>query len=301
MPSDIFGVKNMKHSNRKYAILFLAPTFVTYLIFLYIPIIFCFYLAFTKYDIISSSEFIGFDNFIRLFTYSRTPQIYANTFKLVLMLVSLHTVIGLLLALLVRYLFSSVQHVFRFIYYFPCILTTASVAIAWRYMFNKDLGIINYFLSQIGVEAIPWLNHPLWVYGTIAMFSLWKFVGNAFIYFYIGLGNIPSNYYEAARIDGATTFRVFKHITLPLLTPTIFFVVLNLCITSSQIFDEPFFITQGGPSDATRTLNLYIYETAYREFNFGYSSAIAISLFLILALFTIIQLKMSKRWVTYDN
>ena len=290
----------MKQSNRKDVTLFLGPTFVTYLIFLYIPIIYCFFLAFTKYDIISSYEFIGFDNFIRLFSYSRTPQIYANTFKLVFLLVTLHTFFGLLLALLVRYLSSSVQNVFRFVYYFPCILTTASVAIAWRYIFNKDLGILNYFLTQIGIDAIPWLNNPFWVYGTIAIFSLWKFVGNAFLYFYIGLGNIPVTYYEAARIDGATPYSIFKHITLPLLTPTIFFVVLNLFIASSQIFDEPFFLTGGGPGDATRTLNLYIYETAYREFNFGYSSAIAISLFLLLAVFTLIQLNVSKKWVNYD-
>ncbi|MCF7940620.1 MAG: sugar ABC transporter permease [Spirochaetia bacterium] len=290
----------MKQSNKKDALIFLGPTFLTYVLFLYIPILFCFYLAFTKYDIISASEFVGLKNFTRLFTYSRTPKIYANTLKLVVMLVTMHTVFGLFLALLVRSLAHGTQHVFRFLYYFPCILTTASVAIAWRYIFNKDLGIINYFLSQVGVDAIPWLNDPFWVYGTIAIFSLWKFAGNAFLYFYIGLGNIPITYYEAARIDGANPFTVFKHITFPLLTPTIFFVVLNLFIASSQIFDEPFFLTGGGPGDATRTLNLYIYETAYREFNFGYSSAIAISLFVLLAVFTLIQLNVSKKWVNYD-
>lgn len=290
----------MRLKNNRDAAVFLAPTFITYGLFLYIPIIACIVISFSRYDIISPLEMIGFENFTRLFSYKRTPVIYGNTFKLMLMLVTLHTLFGLALALLVRSLRERHQTALRFVYYFPCILTTASVAIAWRYIFHTDLGILNYALNRWGGEPIPWLNHSVWVYGTIAVFSLWKFIGNAFLYFYIGLGNIPHTYYEAGKIDGAGGFALFRHVTLPLLTPTIFFVILNLCIGSAQIFDEPFFLTNGGPGDASRTINLYIYETAYREFNFGYSSAIAISLFVLLALFTLIQLRMSKRWVNYE-
>lgn len=282
--------------------LFLSPTLLVYGLFLFVPIIACFFIAFSSYDILRPMEFNGLKNFIRLFTDQRTSKIYWTTLKLTVMLVILHTVIGLSLALLVRSFQSRLLQGFsRVIYYLPCILTTASVAISWRYILNTDLGVMNYFLGKLGIEAIAWLNHPIWVYGTISIFSIWKFVGTIFLYFYIGLGNIPRTYYEAAQIDGSGAFSTFRRITLPLLTPTLFFVVLNLFIMASQIFDEPFFLTGGGPNDATRTVNLYIYETAYREFNFGYSSAIAISLFFILAVFTLVQMKTSKKWVSYDH
>ncbi|MCG8453969.1 MAG: sugar ABC transporter permease [Spirochaetales bacterium] len=291
----------MKRHNGRDAALFLAPTAVTYAVFLYIPIVSCFVIAMSDYDILSPLNFIGFSNFKRLFTYDRTLSTYLTTFKLAGMVVILHTIIGLMMALIVRHFHRRFQSVLRSIYYLPSILTTASVAIAWRYIFHSDLGILNYFLRQLGLSNIPWLLDPQWVYGSIAVFSVWKFVGGAFLYYLIGLETIPESLYEAAKIDGAGSVSTFRHITLPMLTPTIFFVVLNLCIGATQMFDEPFFLTGGGPGDASRTVNLFLYEVAYKEFNFGYASAIAISLFFVLAIFTIVQVKASNKWVTYDR
>lgn len=291
----------MKRNTSRDAILFLTPTIITYSLFLYIPIICCFVIGMTDYDILNPMKFVGFDNFKRLFTNVRSLNTYLTTFKLTIMLVALHSVVGLILALIVKTIKTRYQGVFRTIYYLPCILTTASVAIAWRYIFHSDLGVINYFLRQMGLNNIQWLMHPTWVYGTIGVFSLWKFGGQSFLYYLIGLETVPESLYEAAQIDGAGRIVTFRKITLPMLTPTIFFVVLNLCIGAAQIFDEPFFLTGGGPGDASRTVNLFIYQVAYQEFNFGYSSAIAISLFLIMAIFTIIQVKASNKWVTYDR
>ncbi|MGB9622200.1 MAG: carbohydrate ABC transporter permease [Brevinematia bacterium] len=134
----------------------------------------------------------------------------------------------------------------------------------------------------------------------VAIFSIWKFVGNNFLYYLIGLQNIPTSCYEAALIDGATPLQIFRYIILPLLTPTIFFVSTILLIGTMQIFDEPYLITKGGPGDSSRTIALYIYEKAFRYYDMGYGSAIASILFILLLILTILQFVMQKKWVIYE-
>ncbi|MCP4397483.1 MAG: sugar ABC transporter permease [bacterium] len=289
-----------RKDNYRDALIFLAPTLLIYLMFMIGPIIASFVLSFTDYDIISPIQFIGLKNIVKFLRSARLHGIYLTTFKLAIMLVALHTVIGLLLAVSVHSLKTKYQSPFRILIYFPCILTTASVAIAWFYLYHFEFGVLNYFLRLLHIKPIPWLLSRTWVYATIALFSVWKFVGIPFLYYYIGLQSIPKTLYEAAKIDGAGPVQTFFRITLPLLTPTIFFVMITLSIGATQIFDEPFFLTRGGPADASRTVNLYIYETAYQKFNLGYASTIALSLFVVLFAFTIIQLQLSKRWVHYD-
>ena len=191
---------NRLHNNRLDAFIFLAPTVLMYMVFFYIPIVASFVIAFLDYDIISPGKFVGWDNFRWFFTQTRVPKIAYNTLKFLLILVPLHAVVGLFLALLVKSL-NTWTAPMRVLYYFPCILTTASVVIAWRYMFHLEFGVWNYFLSLIGLEPIGWLIDKQWVYVSIAFFSIWR-VGPTFIFFYIGLGNIPQELYEAARIDG---------------------------------------------------------------------------------------------------
>ena len=282
------------------ALIFLAPTLLIYLLFMIGPIVTSFILSFTDYDIISPLKFIGWKNILKFFQSPRLWSIYRTTLKLAGMLVVLHAIIGLFLALAVHSLKPKYQSPFRIILYFPCILTTASVAIVWFYLYNFEFGVLNYLLSLVHIKPVPWLLSRIWVYGAIAIFSLWKFVGTPFLYYYIGLQSIPKTLYEAAKIDGAGPVQTFYRITLPLLTPTIFFVIITLSIGATQIFDEPFFLTSGGPGDASRTVNLYIYEVAYQKFNLGYASTIALSLFVVLFLFTILQVILSKRWVHYD-
>jgi len=282
------------------ALIFLSPTLLIYLLFMVGPIIASFVLGFTDYDIISPIKFVGVKNIVKFFHSSRLWSVYGTTLKLAFLLVTLHTIMGLLLALAVHSLTQKYQSPFRILIYFPCILTTASVAIAWFYLYNFEFGVFNYFLRLVHIRPVPWLLSKIWVYAAIMIFSVWKFVGIPFLYYYIGLQSIPKTLYEAAKIDGARPVQIFSRITLPLLTPTIFFVVITLCIGATQIFDEPFFLTRGGPGDASRTVNLYLYEVAYQKFNLGYASTIALSLFVVLFAFTIFQLKLSKRWVHYD-
>jgi multiple sugar transport system permease protein len=290
-----------KTRDTKQAILFLLPIGILYVLFLFGPMIGCLFLSFTKYDIISPLKIVGMKNFNTIFRSQRILGIYGTTFKITAILIVLHAVLGLLLALCVAGVARRAQPTLRTIVYLPCIITTASVAIAWNYMLNSDFGVFNWLLGLIAVRPVGWLTNRSSVLVAISLFSVWKFVGNAFLFYYIGLSNIPQTYYEAAVIDGAGRLQRFRRITLPMLTPTIFFVIMTLCINTIQIFDEPYFITKGGPGDASRTINLYIYETAYRNYNLGQSSAVALTLFVILLVFTVLQTRLSRKWVTYDR
>lgn len=283
------------------AILFLLPLGILYMAFLHGPIIGAIYVSFTSYDIITPPDFVGLGNYIRFFSSERTLGIYATTFQISAILIVLHASIGLVLALSVMSLNRKYQGFYRIVLYAPVVITTASMAIAWHYMFNRDFGVFNWALRSMGFQPIAWLTSSRYVFTSISIFSVWKFIGNSFIYYYIGLKSIPDEYYEVAYIEGAGPLDRFRHVTFPLLTPTIFFVLMILCIQTIQIFDEPFFLTRGGPGDASRTVNLHIYEVAFRSYDMGYSAAIAVTLLLVLLTFTLIQTNLSKRWVNYDR
>jgi multiple sugar transport system permease protein len=290
--------RNMREALAAY--LFISPAMLAFLLFIGIPIIYSFFLMFQSYDIISPPKYVGLKNIVHFFHDRNLLTIYMNTFKFAAVLVPLHVIVGLALAYLVTRVSKKFQYLYRTIIYFPTIVTTASVAIAWAYMYNTDLGAINYFLGKIGI-IIPWLTSSKWSIPAIAIFSLWKFVGIAFLYYFVGLQGIPKTLHEAAEIDGANARQTFFSITLPLLTPTLFFVIITTIIGSIQIFDEPFLITNGGPGNSSRTVSLYIYEQAFQSYKMGYASTIAVSLFIIVLTITLIQFSLSKRWIHYEN
>lgn len=287
--------------NGRDAFLFLLPAGLLYFGFLHGPIFGAILISFADYDIISPIRFIGFENYIRLFTSERTLGIYRTTFRIAIPLVVLHGTIGLGLALLVKSVHERWQGFFRIMFYLPVVITTASMAIAWSFLFNYHFGAVNWMLARLGMAPVPWTISSEHVFRTIYIFSIWKFVGTSFMYYYIGLNGIPEQYYEAAVVDGAGPLARFRYVTLPMLTPTIFFVVTILCIRTVQMFDEPYFLTGGGPGDASRTLNLHIYETAFRSYDMGFASAVSVTLLLILIVFTIFQNVMSRKWVNYDR
>ena len=221
-------------------------------------------LSFFDYNMLQGSEWINFDNYIEFFKNPTSWQIIWNTFKLTLILVALHIVIALLLA------------------------------------FNYDFGVFNWLLSQLGISGVKWLTSSSGVIVAICLFSLWKFVGTPFLYYLIGLQGIPDGYYEAAQIDGANKIQTFFHITLPMLTPTLFFVITITTINTFQIFDEPYIITNGGPGNASRTLALHVYEKAFKAYEMGYASSVSVVLFIIVLVITIILYSTQNKWVTYD-
>jgi len=281
---------------------FLSPTIILYILFVLVPLVWVIYLSFMKYDIITPAQFFGTRNWMRLRGDKRVWITLRNTGLFVILLVPMHVVFGSMLALGVNTIKNRFGvYVYRTIIYFPTLVTSASVILAWRYMLSADTGMINYYLGRLGVTAIPWLGSSFWVYPSTMLFSLWKFVGTYFLYFFIGLQNIDQSLIEAATIDGANTWQKFKSITIPMLSPTILFVTITQLIGCIQIFDEPFLLTRGGPGDASRSISQYIYETAFRSQNYGYASAIALVLLVAILIVTLIQLKGSNTWVTYDR
>ncbi len=294
------GLKSQRIKDNITAYMFLTPSIVGFICFIGGPIILSFFLIFIDYNLIQTPEFIGLDNLKRFFTDPQLPIVFLNTLKFLIILPVIHCGGGLILAYLVsRVRIRFLSTFFRNSIYFPAIITTASVAIAWGYIFSTDTGVLNYFVRQMGFENIRWLTDSTMAYVTIAIFSFWKFIGTTFLYYIIGLSNIPDVYYEAAQIDGASSTKTFFKITLPLLTPTIFFVIITNLIGVFQIFDEPFLLTNGGPGVATKSVAMYIYETAFRSMNMGYGSTIALSLFLIILTITITQFTVQNKWVNY--
>jgi multiple sugar transport system permease protein len=283
------------------ALLFLAPALILFTVFMGLPMLLTLFTCFTKYNIISPIEFVGWQNFRELPHDPQAAKVFWNTFKFILVLVPAHVIVGLLLALGVsRKISNKLKYLYRTAIYFPAIVTTASVAVLWGFLYNTQFGAINYFLGKIGIAPIRWISSAQWVIPAVLIFSLWKFVGNSFLFYFIGLQNIPESFYEAAAIDGANRWQTFLYVTLPMLSPTIFFVLTINLIGVPQIFDEPFLLTKGGPGDASRTIALHIYQKAFQEYDLGYASTFALALFAIVLVVTVIQFGLQKKWVNYD-
>lgn len=283
--------------------LFLAPAMITFALFVLVPAVSVLFLSLYKYKVITPPVFLGLKNWQRVFTADpRLIKVFQNSGKFVLLLAPMHMLFGLLLA---QFAYRVVSHfrmsTYRLILYFPIMVSTASVAVAWTFIFDKSFGILNYFLGFFGVEQINWMNSSFWVYPGTMIFSLWKNVGVYFLYFLIALQNVDPVLLEAADIDGATEWQKYFKVTLPMITPTIFFVLTTMLIGQIQIFDEPYLLSAGGPGDASRTISLYIYEVAYQMQQYGYASAIAILLLVIVLIITFLQFRLQKLWVNYDN
>ena len=281
--------------------LFLLPSFLGFLCFVFIPMALTVGISFTKYNVITPPVWFGVKNWVHLTVDPRFLTTLGNSFKFTILLVPMHMVVSILLALGVNSLKSKKSvFAFRTVFYFPTLIATSSVAMVWIYIFNKDYGLLNYFLTLFNIAPVTWLKSSFWVYPATMIFSLWKFVGMYFLYFLIGLQGIDRTYLEAADIDGASRGQKLRHITLPLLSPTIFFVMITQMIGTLQIFDEPYLLTNGGPGDASRSISMYIYNTAYNYNSFGYASALSLVLLAIVLVITLIQFKGSS-WVNYDR
>jgi multiple sugar transport system permease protein len=280
-------------------ILFLLPAIILFLTFVGIPILMAFGLIFTNYNLLTPPRWNGINNIKRMTIDPLFFQTLGNTFKFFIIITPIHCILALGLASIVSAVRSSqLRSLYRSLIFFPTIVTTASVAIVWTYMFATDTGFINYYIRRLGFSNIPWMTDPIMIYVTIAIFSAWKFIGTTFLYYFVGLQNIPAAYQEAARIDGAGPAKTFFKITLPLLSPTIFFVFVTNMIGVFQIFDEPYFIAKNNAN--ARSLALHIYLNAFDNIRIGYASALAVIMFIIILLITAVQFIVQKRWVNYD-
>lgn len=279
---------------------FLAPALLLIATFFFLPVLAALLLSFTDFDIyalgdLNKLRFIGLQNYIQLFQHPLFWTAIGNTLYFVVVGGPLSVAVSLGAALLVSSRMTRFPHFFRAIFFLPVVITLVAVAVIWRYLYHPHYGLLNYGLSFLGIAPIDWLGDPNWAMSAIILMAVWKNFGFNMIIFIAGLQNIPISLYEAARMDGAGTWRQFRYITLPLLGPTFLFVALMTMIGYFQVFAEPYVMTQGGPTNRTLTIVLLMYEEGFRWWNMGYASAAAFMLFLLILAATGLQLRLRNR------
>jgi multiple sugar transport system permease protein len=285
------------------AILFylcISPWLIGFVLFYLGPILASFYYSLTEWDLLTSPEFVGMDNYVRLFT--RDPlalKAFKVTLVYTLIYVPLDLVFGLSLALLLNQKIRGVG-VFRTVYYLPSVLSGVAYVVMWMWMFNPQHGLINTLLAYAGIQGPRWLLDPKWALSALIVMSLWG-VGRSMVIFLAGLQDIPMVLYEAAEIDGATRWKKLWNVTLPLLTPSLLFNLIFGIILTFQTFTNAFVATNGGPLDSTLFYVLYLYRKAFEHLQMGYASAMAWVLFLIVLGCTLLIFLTSGKWVFYRS
>lgn len=290
-----------RRSQKVLVALLLAPTVIGLFLFTVVPILASILLAFFRWDIITSPEFAGVDNFTDIATDPTVRVAFLNTFGFVVVAVTLQMAIALGLAVLVQSRMPSwLRAFFRSSLFFPLILSAASVSLVMAYLFNEDFGLVNRVLGGIGLPNVPWLTSGAGAAAVVITVYVWQNFGFTFLLFVGGLASIPRDVYEASSIDGARGWSQFRHITLPLLSPTVLVASVMAIIAALQIFDQPYVLTRGGPGDSTRTAVMVIFESAFQQLQFGRASAIGIVLTLIIMAVTALQFRLSRRFVFYQ-
>jgi multiple sugar transport system permease protein len=293
--------REMQRRESLAAAVFLLPSFVLFALFVLGPIVVSFGLTLFSYDGLSSAKFIGLDNYRTLLHDPLVRTVLINTGIFVVGDVAAKMLLALFLAALVhRYFGRWLQTLFRGIIFFPVIISGVAVGIIWQWLMNTSLGLINYYIGALHVQPVAWLDSSAHALSSLVVVDVWRSVGFSFVVFTAGLQGISSQLYEAASVDGASEWRQFWSITLPLLSPTTYFLLVINLIGAFQFFDLSYVMTLAGPGDATRTIVYYIYDSGFRFFRFGYASTLSMMLFAILVVFTMIQVRMSRRWVFYQ-
>jgi len=279
--------------------IFLFPTIVGLVFFRVGPIIVSFLISFTDWDILRDARFLGLENYKELFLSSAFYQVFRNTLTFSFIYVCGVTIFGLLLALLLNQKLKGMKF-FRSAFYTPVVTSAVAVGIIWSWILSPKYGILTILLNKIGIVSPYWLGDPSLALTTVALIQVWKMSGYYMIIFLAGLQNIPESLREAARIDGAGKLKTFFKITLPLLTPTTFFVLSISIIDSFKNFELIYAITRGGPQNSTNTLVYDVYLNAFVYYRMGYSSALAYILLAVVGLLTAFNFYGKKRWVQYQ-
>jgi multiple sugar transport system permease protein len=280
---------------------FLSPWIMGMIIFVAGPIIASLVLAFCDWDLIQAPKFVGLDNFAQMFSDGRFKTSLFNTFYYTFFAVPLGIIGSIMVALLMNQKWKSVR-LLRTIYYLPSVTAGVASSIIWMWLLNPDFGLINYGLNLLGIKGPLWMADSAWAKPALIIMSLWGVGGNMIIYL-AGLQGIPRQLYEAAEIDGAGMWAKFRYVTLPMLTPVIFFNLIMSVVWSFQVFTQVYVMTggQGGPADSTLVLVLYIYQQAFKFHHMGYASALAWVLFIIIMIFTAAQFRVAGGWVHYEG
>lgn len=283
--------------------LFILPMLVIFCVFVVFPVLYTFYISFHEWPLLTSSAqshpYIGLENYRRVLTDPDFRNAFLNTIYYVMGSVPTGLVISLCLALLLNTGLRGMAF-YRTAFFTPVVTAGVAVGLLWRWVFNTDYGLLNYALRLIGLPSVPWLDSTHLAMPAIIVASVWKGVGWGMVIFLAGLQGIPEHLYEAAKLDGASSWRQFRHITLPLLFPTIFFVLVMSVIGSFQVFDMIYVMTGGGPLHATDVVIFYLFQFAFQRFQLGYAAAVSYILFAVIFVMTLAQLRIFGRRIQYE-
>ncbi len=274
---------------------FIAPAILGLLLFSLGPMIASLWLSFTSYDLLSSPEWVGADNYTNLVADPLFRKSLSVTLIYGLVAVPCTMIIALVLAIMLNAKIPALPF-FRSAYYLPSVISGVAVATLWKWMFNGEYGLINAGLARIGIAGPAWLTDEQWALRALIFMSLWGFGATMLIYL-AGLQGVPKELYEAAQVDGASRFRQHLHVTVPILSPVTFFNLIMGIIASLQVFAEPFVLTKGGPNNSTLLLSVYLYQNAFQYLKMGYASAIAWVTFAIILVFTLLVFRSMPMWV----
>jgi sn-glycerol 3-phosphate transport system permease protein len=278
---------------------FIAPNFILFAVFTFWPLVYGFVLSFTKWNMISpTKEIIGLGNYMAMVQDPIFWKVLGNTFYLAGGSIVVRLGLALGLALLLNQKLAG-RDAYRSIIFSPTFTTGAAVALVWSWIFHEDIGLLRVPLNFLGLPSPNWLGDVRWTMPAIIIVTIWKGMGYDMVIFLAGLQSIPADLYEAARVDGAGRWSLFRHVTLPMLSPITFFLVITTTIGALQAFDIVAVMTGGGPLNSSKVYVYYLYDNAFKWFKVGYASALSMVLFLIILAITIIQVRMSQRWVHY--
>lgn len=284
---------------RKYFYIFISPWLAGFLLLTVGPMIYSFYGALCDWDGLTTPSFIGLENYIKTFFSNQTfGRALANTFVYAIFSVPTSMVLALFIAFLMNQKHRGVA-IFQAFFYFPSVAAGTAVYMVWIWLFNSENGVFNYILSLAGIKGPSWLTSTEWAMPSLIIMNL-TFCGQAMLIFLAGLKQVPAAYYEAAEIDGASGFKKFYKITLPLIMPTVLLNVVMGIIGAFQIFNQPYIMTQGGPMQATYTYGMMIYDTGFRYYRFGEAAAQSWILCILLVVITVIIMKLMNRKTVYE-
>jgi len=283
------------------ALLLILPSTLGIVIFAMLPIAASLGLSLTDWKGLSQPNFVGLQNYADALRDSRAVSALSHTLIYVLLAVPAGVVIALFLAVLIHNLKSKLlRSLFRTIYYLPMVTIGVAVALLWQVLLAPQ-GLVNLILGGVGIQGPNWLGSPQWVLPAVAVFSVWQGSGQGIILFLAGLSSVPKELYEASQLDGAKPGEIFRYVTLPMISPTIFLVIVLSLIGALQVFEAVLVLANGGPGDSSTTVALYIYKTAFTFFKMGYASALAWLLSLILIVLMVVQWRNQSKWVNYDQ
>lgn len=293
----------LKRAEWFWALVFLSPWLIGFFVFTAGPMVASLLLSFTEYDVVNPPEWVGLGNYVEMFRDERLIKSIGNTFYYAALHVPLAMAIALFLAWLLDRARRSASF-FRTVFYLPSITPGVAIGVLWLWLLNPQSGLINRGLAVVGIDGPGWTTDPGWIKPGIVLMSLWG-LGNTVVLYYAALRNVPTHLYEAARIDGAGAWEQFRHVTLPMISGTLFFTLVVQTIAALQLFAEVYTMyfrgQESGVSEDALFYVIYLFRQAFEFFNMGYASAMAWLLFLIILAITLMQLRLSRRWVYYEQ